>query len=63
VKAVSELFAPLAGEVVAVNAALKDRPESVNAAPHTTWMIKVKLTDPGAAAALLDHQQYEALLT
>jgi len=62
VKAVSELFAPMAGEVVAVNPALKDHPEAVNSAPHTTWMIKVKLADAGAAAALLDSQQYESLL-
>ena len=62
VKAVSELFAPLTGEVVAVNGALKDHPETVNSAPHTTWMIKVKLADPSAAAALLDPQQYEAIL-
>ena len=62
VKAVSELFAPMTGEVVAVNAALKDHPETVNSAPHTTWMIKVKLSDPSAVAALLDGQQYEALL-
>jgi len=63
VKAVSELFAPVSGEVVAVNAGLKDHPETVNSAPHTTWMIKVKLADPGAAASLLDAGQYEALLT
>src|SRR5687768_2030883 len=41
VKAVSELFAPVSGEVIDVNATLKDRPEAVNADPHGTWMIKV----------------------
>jgi glycine cleavage system H protein len=61
VKAVSELFAPMAGEVVAVNPALKDRPESVNKEPHSTWMVKVRLSDPAAAASLLDSGQYEAL--
>ena len=43
VKAVSELFAPMSGEVVEVNDALKDHPEVVNTDPHGTWMIKVKL--------------------
>ena len=41
VKAVSELFAPVSGEVIAVNPALKDKPESVNSEPHATWMVKV----------------------
>jgi glycine cleavage system H protein len=62
VKAVSELFAPMSGEVVAVNPTLKDRPEAVNSAPHTTWMIKVRLANPGDAESLLDATQYEALL-
>ena len=63
VKAVSELFAPLSGQVVEVNAGLKDHPEAVNSRPHEMWMVKVKLADPSAAAALLDSAQYEALLT
>jgi glycine cleavage system H protein len=63
VKAVSELFAPLSGQVVEVNPWLKDHPETVNSRPHETWMVKVKLADPSAAAALLDSAQYESLLT
>jgi glycine cleavage system H protein len=63
VKAVSELFAPMSGEIVAVNAALKDKPELVNQDPHGTWMVKVRLTDPGAASSLLDSAQYETLVT
>ena len=62
VKAVSELFAPMSGEVVEVNPQLKDRPESVNSDPHGTWMLKVRLADPGAAATLLDSRQYEELI-
>jgi glycine cleavage system H protein len=62
VKAVSELFAPLNGEVVAVNPALKDQPEAVNSAPHTTWMIRIKVADPGTASSLLDSGQYDALV-
>jgi len=60
VKAVSELFAPVSGEVVEVNAALKDKPEVVNTDPHTTWMIKVRTSGGGD---LLDSAQYQALLT
>lgn len=63
VKAVSELFAPMSGEVVAVNPALKDKPESVNTDPHATWMVRVRLSDPAAAGALLDARQYEAAIT
>jgi glycine cleavage system H protein len=62
VKAVSELFAPVTGEIVAVNARLADAPEDVNARPHETWMVRIHLT--GAAPGdLLDSAQYEALLT
>ncbi len=62
VKAVSELFAPVAGEVVKVNDALKDHPEAVNADPYASWMIKVRVSDAGAVVALLDSAQYESLL-
>lgn len=62
VKAVSELFAPMSGEVLEVNTSLKDHPERVNSDPHETWMVKVRLTDPAAASSLLDSTQYEALL-
>ena len=41
VKAVSELFAPVSGEVTEVNGALKDHPEDVNTAPHETWMVRI----------------------
>ena len=62
VKAVSELFAPMSGEVIDVNPALKDRPEAVNQQPHETWMVKVRLSDPAAASALLDSAAYESLV-
>ena len=62
VKAVSELFAPMSGEVVDVNPALKDHPEAVNRDPHGTWMVKVRLSDASAAGSLLDSAQYEALI-
>ena len=62
VKAVSELFAPVSGEVVAVNTALSDAPEQINSAPHTTWMVKVKVGDPAQADSLLDAAAYESLI-
>ena len=62
VKAVSELFAPVGGEVVEVNTALKDNPEAVNTDPHSSWMIKVRVSNPGEAAGLLDSAQYQGLL-
>jgi glycine cleavage system H protein len=61
VKAVSELFAPVAGTVTEVNTALKDRPDAVNSQPHESWMIKVTLSNAGDADALLDAAAYEAL--
>ena len=62
VKAVSELYAPVAGEVVEVNSALKDKPETVNSDPHASWMIVLKFTNPADAASLLDAGQYEDLV-
>jgi glycine cleavage system H protein len=61
VKAVSELFAPVSGEVVEVNGALKQRPEAVNTDPHGSWMIVVKLQDPAELSGLLDAPAYAAL--
>jgi glycine cleavage system H protein len=62
VKAVSELYAPVSGEVIEVNSALKDKPETVNSNPHGSWMISVKLTSPAESGALLDASQYQQLL-
>jgi glycine cleavage system H protein len=62
VKAVSELYSPVSGEVVEVNAALKDKPESVNANPHGSWMIAIKLTNPGEVGGLLNAAQYDELV-
>jgi len=62
VKAVSELYAPVSGEVLEVNAALKQKPEAVNADPHGSWMIVIKLSDPTEANALLDAPQYADLV-
>lgn len=61
VKAVSELFAPMSGEIVEVNGALKDHPEAVNKDPLGSWMIVVNLAAPAEAKGLLDSTQYDAL--
>lgn len=63
VKAVSELYSPVAGEVVAVNAALAEHPETVNTEPHTSWMIEIKIADAAQLDSLLAVGDYEALLS
>jgi glycine cleavage system H protein len=63
VKAVSELYAPVAGEVVEVNAALAAKPETINKDPHgAAWMIVLKLADPAEVTGLLDAAAYQALV-
>jgi glycine cleavage system H protein len=63
VKAVSDVVAPLSGEIVEVNAALADRPETINEEPYGGgWLVKVKLSDPGEVGDLLDAAAYQALL-
>jgi glycine cleavage system H protein len=62
VKAVSELYSPVAGEVVEVNGALKEKPETVNADPHNSWMIVVRLTNAAESTGLLDAAQYQDLV-
>src|SRR5215208_5125800 len=49
VKAVSELFAPVSGEIVEINDALKDAPEQVNSDPHAAWMVAIRLSSPAEA--------------
>ena len=61
VKAVSELYAPASGEVVEINDALKSKPEQVNADPHGSWLIVLKLANPAETATLLDASQYADL--
>ena len=62
VKAVSELFAPVSGEVVEVNTGVKDHPDHVNSHPHDTWMVKVKLGNTGELSGLMDTAAYEQLI-
>ncbi|MDF1552626.1 MAG: glycine cleavage system protein GcvH [Deferrisomatales bacterium] len=63
VKAVSELFLPVAGEIAAVNGALEGAPQLVNESPYGDgWMVEVKPADPGAWAGLLSRDEYRTLL-
>ena len=62
VKAVSELFAPVSGEVTEVNPLLRDHPDAVNKEPHTAWIVKIRLSDPTEAGSLLDTEAYERLI-
>ncbi len=59
VKAVSELFSPVAGEVVAVNEALTSAPEQVNSDPHGAWIVRVKPANAADLDVLLDAAAYE----
>ena len=64
VKAVSDVVAPLSGEVVAVNETLADAPETINEDPYGEgWLVRVKLADPAEQEALLDAAAYEATLS
>ncbi len=63
VKAVSDVYCPLSGEVIEVNEALSDAPERINEDPYGEgWLVKVKLSDPSEVEALLDVAAYRELL-
>ena len=63
VKAASDVYAPVAGEVVEANTALSDAPETVNAAPEAAgWFAKVRVANPADVEALMDRDAYEAFL-
>jgi len=64
VKAVSDVIAPLSGEVIAVNEALSDDPEKINDDPYGDgWLVKVRLSDPSETSSLLNAGAYEATLS
>lgn len=63
VKAVSDLFAPLSGEVLEVSGAIESTPEVVNKDPYGEgWMVKIKITNPAEVSDLLDEKQYRELI-
>ena len=64
VKAVSEIFAPVSGEVTEANTALTASPETLNSDPHgAAWLIKTKLSNPGEVSSLMDAAAYEAFIS
>ncbi len=62
VKAVSELYSPIGGRVLAVNQELQQRPERINQAPYDAWVIKLTTTEPRDETGLLSAAQYELLV-
>jgi glycine cleavage system H protein len=64
VKAVSEIFAPVSGEVTEANTALSNAPETLNTDPHVAaWLIKIKLANPAEVSALMDATAYQAFIS
>ena len=64
VKAVSDVYAPMSGEIVAVNDSLHDKPETINEDPYGDgWLVRVKLSDPSEAESLMHAEAYGATLT
>ena len=63
VKAVSDVYCPVSGEVIEVNSTLTDKPESLNADPHgAAWLVKLKLSDPAQAQSLMSAADYAAYI-
>ena len=62
-KAVSDVFAPLSGEVTEANEALSESPETINSDPYGAgWLVKVKLSDPSETEQLMDAEAYQKML-
>ena len=63
VKAVSDVYAPVSGEVTEVNQALADAPEKLNSDPHNAaWLVKIRLSEPDQASALMNAADYQAYI-
>jgi glycine cleavage system H protein len=62
VKAVSELYAPVAGRVVEINESLNQSPEQINKDAHRAWMVKIELTHPDDLKSLMSAEEYEAYI-
>ena len=64
VKTVSDLFAPISGEIVAVNDALRDDPGIINRSPYEDgWIVRIRVADPGELKTLLDADAYDAVVS
>lgn len=61
VKAASDLYMPVSGEIVETNEDLEDSPEDMNADPYGSWIVKIKLADPSELDALMDADEYKAM--
>ncbi len=59
VKAAADLMMPVSGEVLAVNEALMDEPESINGDPYGSWLVKIKISDPDELSQLMDASTYQ----
>ena len=63
VKAVSDIYSPVTGEVIEINTLLADAPEKLNEDPHgAAWLVKIKLADPAQVSTLLDAAAYQAFI-
>jgi glycine cleavage system H protein len=61
VKAVSEIFSPVSGDVVAINEELANAPEKLNEDPHgNAWLVRIKLSDPGETSGLMTAAEYQS---
>ena len=61
VKAASDIYAPISGEIVEVNAALNDEPAQINAAPYDAWLVRIKAADEGELELLLTPEKYQGV--
>ena len=63
VKAVSEIYTPVSGEIIEINSKLVDAPETINKDPHgSAWLVKIRLSDPKELSGLMDAAAYEAYI-
>ncbi|QOY85242.1 glycine cleavage system protein GcvH [Paludibaculum fermentans] len=63
VKAVSDIYAPVSGEVLEINTHLAEAPEKLNEDPHgDAWLVKIRLSNPGAVSGLLSAEEYQAFI-
>lgn len=62
VKTVSDMLAPVSGEIIAVNEDLNDSPEDVNKEPYESWLVKIKMSDPSEMEDLMDAEAYEEFI-
>jgi glycine cleavage system H protein len=63
VKAASDIYSPISGEIVEINSALEDQPETVNHSPYADgWLFKVKLDDPQEIQSLMDAEDYKSMI-